>query len=122
MYKKEEDLRKFLYSKGISSNLFYDYENKAFKNSYIEPTVIEERNVSSMVSLSVYSRLMMDRILFLGTEINEDVANIFSAQLLWLEQQSDKDQQEWRDFFRRYAPQRQFSSNCNDYLHGYERQ
>ena len=91
MYKKEEDLKKFLNSKGISSNLFYDYQNKAFKNSYVEPTVIEERNVSSMVSLSVYSRLMIDRILFLGTEINEDVANIFSAQLLWLEQQSDKD-------------------------------
>lgn len=87
----KSDFEKFALSKGIGSNLFYDYQNKAFKNSYVEPTVIEERNVSSMVSLSVYSRLMMDRILFLGTEINEDVANIFSAQLLWLEQQSDKD-------------------------------
>jgi len=35
--------------------------------------------------------MLIDRILFLGTEINDDVANIFSAQLLWLEQQSDKD-------------------------------
>lgn len=87
----KSDFEKFALSKGIGSNLFYDYQNKAFKNSYVEPTVIEERNVSSMVSLSVYSRLMIDRILFLGTEINEDVANIFSAQLLWLEQQSDKD-------------------------------
>lgn len=87
----KSDFEKFALSKGIGSNLFYDYQNKVFKNSYVEPTVIEERNVSSMVSLSVYSRLMIDRILFLGTEINEDVANIFSAQLLWLEQQSDKD-------------------------------
>ena len=34
------DFEKFALSKGISSNLFYDYQNKAFKNSYVEPTVI----------------------------------------------------------------------------------
>ena len=89
MDNKEKDLKKFLISKGISSNLFDEYNNKCIKDAYIEPTVIEERNVGSMVSVSVFSRLLMDKIIFLGTEINDDVANIIVAQLLWLEQQTD---------------------------------
>lgn len=91
MDNKEKDLKKFLISKGISSNLFDEYNNKCIKDAYIEPTVIEERNVGSMVSVSVFSRLLMDKIIFLGTEINDDVANIIVAQLLWLEQQTDSD-------------------------------
>ena len=87
----KSDFEKFALSKGIGSNLLDEYNNKCIKDAYIEPTVIEERNVGSMVSVSVFSRLLMDKIIFLGTEINDDVANIIVAQLLWLEQQTDSD-------------------------------
>ncbi len=79
------DFEKFALSKGIGSHLLGDY-----KAAYVNPTVIEERQMN-VTSIDIFSRMLIDRILFLGTEINEDVANIFSAQLLWLEQQSDKD-------------------------------
>ena len=82
--KQYKDFQKFALSRGIGSNLLDSYCN------YIEPAIIEERN-SPLISLSIFSRLMMDRIVFLGTEINSDVANIISAQLLWLEQQGDTD-------------------------------
>lgn len=59
--------------------------------SYTDPTIIETRNVGSMVNMSIFSRLMMERIIFIGTEIDEDMANIVSAQLLWLEQQNEKE-------------------------------
>lgn len=85
------DIRKFAMSNGISGMTYDDYVSKTFKNAYVEPTVIEERNMASMTSIGVYSRLLMDRIIFLGTEVNDDVANIMTAQLLWLEQQSDSD-------------------------------
>jgi ATP-dependent Clp protease protease subunit len=71
----EKDFVLFAKSRGISSGLI---------NSYIEPTVVEERNMN-MTAISVFSRLMMDRVIFLGTEINSDSANIISAQLLWLD-------------------------------------
>lgn len=81
----KSDFEKFALSKGIGSNLLDGY-----KAAYVNPTVIEERQMN-VTSIDIFSRMLIDRILFLGTEINEDVANIFSAQLLWLEQQSDKD-------------------------------
>lgn len=86
-----KDLRLFSTSMGVDGNTFDEYHKYNFGNMYIEPTVIEERNMSSMTSISVYSRLLMDRIIFLGTEINDDVANIITAQLLWLEQQGGGD-------------------------------
>ena len=86
----KSDFEKFALSKGISSNLFDEYNKYNFRNGYVDPYVIEERNMN-ITSLSVFSRLMMDRIIFLGSEINDEVANVISAQLLWLEQQSDKD-------------------------------
>lgn len=87
-----KDLRKFSLSKGISGNCFDEYHKYNFKGTYIEPTVIEERsNMASMTAISVYSRLLMDKIIFLGSEINDDVANIITAQLLWLEQQGNND-------------------------------
>lgn len=54
------------------------------KNSVISPTILEERqlNVSQM---DVFSRLMMDRIIFLGSEIDDYVANVIQAQLLFLD-------------------------------------
>ncbi|MCH8535790.1 MAG: ATP-dependent Clp protease proteolytic subunit [Flavobacteriaceae bacterium] len=48
------------------------------------PNIIEERQMNA-VAMDVFSRLMMDRIIFLGTPINDQVANIIQAQLLFLE-------------------------------------
>ena len=53
-------------------------------SSYINPTIIEERQLN-VASMDVFSRLMMDRIIFLGVPIDDDVANIIMAQLLFLE-------------------------------------
>ena len=84
------DFERFAVSTGISSHMLHDYQKYCNSMGYIDPYVIEERTMN-ITSLSVFSRLMMDRIIFLGSEINDDVANIVSAQLLWLEQQGDKD-------------------------------
>lgn len=54
------------------------------EGSYINPTIIEERKLNA-VTMDVFSRLLLDRIIFLGTAINSDVANIINAQLLWLD-------------------------------------
>ncbi|MBR4756418.1 MAG: ATP-dependent Clp endopeptidase proteolytic subunit ClpP [Bacteroidales bacterium] len=52
-------------------------------DAYINPTIIEERKFN-VASMDVFSRLMMDRIIFLGVPIDDDVANIIQAQLLFL--------------------------------------
>ena len=52
-------------------------------DAYINPTIIEERKLN-VASMDVFSRLMMDRIIFLGVPIDDDVANIIQAQLLFL--------------------------------------
>ena len=75
----KSDFEKFALSKGIGSNLLDEYNKYNFRNGYVDPYVIEERNMN-ITSLSVFSRLMMDRIIFLGSEINDDVANVISAQ------------------------------------------
>lgn len=68
--------------KGISSLTLHRF--KSMHSSYISPTIIEERQLN-IASMDVFSRLMMDRIIFLGVPINDDVANIIQAQLLFLE-------------------------------------
>ena len=68
--------------RGISSMTLDRYSR--FTNSYISPTIIEERQLN-VASMDVFSRLMMDRIIFLGVAIDDDVANIVQAQLLYLE-------------------------------------
>ncbi|MDE7426486.1 MAG: ATP-dependent Clp endopeptidase proteolytic subunit ClpP [Muribaculaceae bacterium] len=52
--------------------------------SYINPSIIEERQLN-VAQMDVFSRLMMDRIIFLGTEVNEYTANVVVAQLLYLD-------------------------------------
>ena len=52
--------------------------------SYISPTIIEERQLN-IASMDVFSRLMMDRIIFLGLPIDDYVANVIQAQLLYLD-------------------------------------
>jgi ATP-dependent Clp protease protease subunit len=68
--------------KGISSNTLHGYINHNVTN--LTPNIIEERPMNVAV-MDVYSRLMMDRIIFLGYGINDEVANIVTAQLLFLE-------------------------------------
>lgn len=63
---------------------------KSINNSYVSPTIIEERKLN-MASMDVFSRLMMDRIIYLGSDINSDVANIINAQLLFLESTNHND-------------------------------
>ena len=73
--------------KGISS-LHMSSFTSAYAN-YISPTIIEERQMN-VASMDVFSRLMMDRIIFLGVPINDYVANIIQAQLLFLESVDNK--------------------------------
>lgn len=56
----------------------------AITSSYISPTIIEERQMN-VAQMDVFSRLMMDRIIFLGTEVNDYTANVIQAQLLYLD-------------------------------------
>lgn len=58
--------------------------NAAITSSYISPTIIEERQLN-VAQMDVFSRLMMDRIIFLGTEVNDYTANVIQAQLLFLD-------------------------------------
>ncbi|MBR5724643.1 MAG: ATP-dependent Clp protease proteolytic subunit [Bacteroidales bacterium] len=67
--------------RGVNPLTLSDY--RAAVNAYINPTIIEERPLN-VASMDVFSRLMMDRIVFLGVGINDDVANIILAQLLFL--------------------------------------
>jgi len=63
------------------------YYDKIMSSMYpvgLTPNIIEERQMNA-VAMDVFSRLMMDRIIFLGTGINDQVANIVQAQLLFLE-------------------------------------
>jgi ATP-dependent Clp protease protease subunit len=79
---KLDDFGKFAKSKrGLSSLSLHRYSS--ISSNYISPTIIEERlNIASM---DVFSRLMMDRIIFLGLPIDDYVANIIQAQLLYLD-------------------------------------
>jgi len=78
----EKQFEKFAGSKmGISSMTLHRYSS--VYDAYINPTIIEERKLN-VASMDVFSRLMMDRIIFLGVPIDDDVANIIQAQLLFL--------------------------------------
>ena len=67
---------------GISST-YYDTIMSSMYPTNMTPNIIEERSMN-VVAMDVYSRLMMDRIIFMGTAINDQVANIIQAQLLFL--------------------------------------
>lgn len=68
---------------GINS-MYYDKILSTMYPSNMTPNIIEERQLNA-IAMDVFSRLMMDRIIFLGTGINDQVANIVQAQLLFLE-------------------------------------
>lgn len=78
-----DDFGKYAKSeRGISSLSLHRFTS--VYNSYISPTIIEERQLN-VASMDVFSRLMMDRIIFLGLPIDDYVANIIQAQLLYLD-------------------------------------
>jgi len=80
---KSDEFRKFATKQmGISSLSLHKFES--VHASYISPTIIEERQMN-IAQMDVFSRLMMDRIIFLGIPIDDYVANIIQAQLLFLE-------------------------------------
>ena len=80
---KKNDFEKYATGHlGINSHTLYDYTSSV--TDYVSPTIIEERQLN-IATMDVFSRLMMDRIIFLGAPITDDVANIIQAQLLYLE-------------------------------------
>ena len=84
----QDEFRKYAVKHaGINSMTLHRYTS--VMNEYITPNIIEERQLNA-VSMDVFSRLMMDRIIFLGVPIYEDVANIIQAQLLFLESVDSK--------------------------------
>ncbi|QNK77316.1 ATP-dependent Clp protease proteolytic subunit [Winogradskyella sp. PAMC22761] len=68
---------------GINGN-YYQKIITSMNPTNLTPNIIEERQMNA-VSMDVFSRLMMDRIIFLGTGVNDQVANIIQAQLLFLQ-------------------------------------
>ena len=66
----------------MNTNALNDYITAS--TGYINPTIIEERQLN-VAQMDVFSRLMMDRIIFLGTEVNDYTANVIQAQLLYLD-------------------------------------
>ena len=67
---------------GISSLKLHNFQS--ITSGYVSPTIIEERQLN-VAQMDVFSRLMMERIIFLGAPIYDDAANIIQAQLLFLE-------------------------------------
>lgn len=80
---KNNDFRKFATRHlGMNGLAFDQYTD--ITSSYISPTIIEERQMN-VASMDVFSRLMMDRIIFLGLPVDDYVANVVQAQLLYLD-------------------------------------
>ena len=82
---------------GINSNTLHSYAGAASREAstivsdYINPYILEERQLN-VAQMDVFSRLMMDRIIFLGTQVTDQSANIIQAQLLYLDSTDpDKD-------------------------------
>lgn len=85
-----KDFQKYLMSKenigSLTSSQLINTQNNKILNSLgtVNPSIIEERNLNVAV-MDVFSRLMMDRIIFLGSEIDDYTANVIQAQLLYLD-------------------------------------
>lgn len=78
-----DDFRKYATKKvGINSQVLDDVVKA--QAGYLNPYILEERQLN-VTQLDVFSRLMMDRVIFLGTEINDYTANVLQAQLLYLD-------------------------------------
>ena len=69
---------------GLALDQYSAAVNAGITSNYINPSIIEERQLN-VAQMDVFSRLMMDRIIFLGTEVNDYTANVIQAQLLYLD-------------------------------------
>ena len=81
---KNNDFRNFAVNHLGMNGLALDQYSNSITSSYISPTIIEERQLN-VAQMDVFSRLMMDRIIFLGTQIDAYTANVIQAQLLYLD-------------------------------------
>ena len=83
-----KDFRNFaVHHLGMNGLALDQYNSKlsaSIQSNYINPSIIEERQLN-VAQMDVFSRLMMDRIIFLGTEVNDYTANVIQAQLLYLD-------------------------------------
>ena len=80
----KDDFRKYAVKHvGLNSQVLDDVI-KSQSQQYMNPYILEERTLN-VTQMDVFSRLMMDRIIFLGTEINDYTANTIQAQLLYLD-------------------------------------
>ena len=77
------DFKKFARANAGVSSMVLDDVIKS-QAGYLNPYILEERQLN-VTQLDVFSRLMMDRIIFLGTEINDYTANVLQAQMLYLD-------------------------------------
>src|SRR3954470_14070550 len=82
--KYSDEFRKYATKHIGISSITVDKFMSQVRADYISPTIIEERQLN-IATMDVFSRLMMDRIIFLGVPINDYVSNIIQAQLLFLE-------------------------------------
>ncbi len=82
--KLEHDFRNFAVKHLGMNGLALDQYASTITSSYISPTIIEERQLN-VAQMDVFSRLMMDRVIFLGTDVNDYTANVIQAQLLYLD-------------------------------------
>ena len=85
----QNDFIKYAVAQGLNSMHVEKVLSQSANNiqgsySYISPTILEERQLN-VTQMDVFSRLMMDRVIFLGTEINDYTANVIQAQLLYLD-------------------------------------
>ena len=79
------DFRKYAVKHlGMSGSRLDCYMNITSQGGYISPTIIEDRQLT-VAQMDVFSRLMMDRIIFLGTAVDDYTANVIQAQLLYLD-------------------------------------
>ena len=80
---QQSDFRKFATGHlGLNGQVLDDYVS--LQNQYLNPYILEERQLN-VTQMDVFSRLMMDRIIFLGTAIDDYTANTLQAQLLYLD-------------------------------------
>lgn len=82
--KLENDFRDYAVKHLGMNGLALDQYASSITSSYISPTIIEERQLN-VAQMDVFSRLMMDRVIFLGTDVNDYTANVIQAQLLYLD-------------------------------------
>ena len=80
----KNDFRDYAVKRLGMNGLALDQYASQVTDNYISPTIIEERKLN-VAQMDVFSRLMMDRIIFLGTQIDDYTANVIQAQLLYLD-------------------------------------